>query len=162
MPIFKARDLFLLAVVVVVAAAGTTDPPTPPAPPGQTCSGTYAPPFYCNSSTPDCCGNYTADPQCMNDATGQCCQWDDSATVCNLTDSCCGAGGPGGSSLAFCCNASTFCCKSSSVGYSTCCDKETEQCCQTAYNFNLNCCKKKPNSAAAAWARAAKTGMCVA
>jgi hypothetical protein len=78
-----------------------------------------------------CCGDYTMDAQCVS-ALGpqQCCRWYDDVAICNATQTCCGGGGPGASSYAFCCGEGASCCTAQQGldGESTCCAADTTCC----------------------------------
>ena len=99
--------------------------------------------FNCTGKDIECCGMYSMAAQCINVTEQHCCRWWESAIACAFDEDCCGMGGTGASSYAYCCKAGSTCCASSEDGMSNCC-LPNQICCGGRHTFNpLNnafCC----------------------
>lgn len=125
-----------VSLCVAVAASDRTHAHIKPA-----LSATFdcpgANPGYGLNCTPQglqCCGDGTMDPACYDPKKAQCCEHYMSAAVVPLTDTCCGSGGPGASSVAFGCNAQSACCGGQTDGMGMCCHKQDHCCSENGWD----------------------------
>lgn len=119
-------------------------PTTSPSPSGTySCPGLDGYSIQCRDDLSCCTGEGGGmQPQCYDNSTKQCCEWWISSTLCELSQSCCGALGTGASSSAFCCAAGSECCRTQEDGESQCCSKD-EICCT---GENSYCCDRDGGS----------------
>ncbi len=116
---FTGQILFFAAVALLLNHAATQ---------ACNCPSTGSCSLNCTVNQ-QCCGSGLMDPTCfVPSSTLFCCTWYLDAALCPSEAQCCGSGGPGASSVAFCCSAGASCCSRGAGSNSVCCAAD-ETCC---------------------------------